>query len=213
MISGGVNFAVEEDRLVTAAVFEYVEFTNNEYTVQVKVTDENSETFTQTFTITVLETVPNNAPNGITLSSTVADAESPSDTVVGTFTVTDPDPDDTHICTLTAGTGDADNSYFKIVGADILKTAQAFDEMQSSCSILVLCEDGRGGDLEKNFTVTLVTNRPPTGITLFPTEADEGPSGITVGEFSAADPDSPGDTETFTLLSGTGVHLCRRQSR
>jgi len=205
VISGGGNFTADGNRLVTAAVFEYVEFTNNEYTVQVKVTDENSETFTQTFTVTVLETVPNSPPTSITLSSTEADADSRIGTEVGTFTVTDPDPDDGHVCTLTAGDGDEDNGYFSIARGDTLTVLKAFDETQESYSIRVLCEDGRGGSSEKNFTVTLVTNRPPTDISLSSSEADEGMPGIIVGILSASDPDNPGDTETFTLLSGTGV--------
>ncbi|MDD5723176.1 MAG: choice-of-anchor D domain-containing protein, partial [Syntrophales bacterium] len=64
------------------------------------------------------------APTDITLSNNTIPASSSIGTMVGYFTVTDPNPGDTHTITLVAGTGSTDNSKFTISNGDELHTAQ-----------------------------------------------------------------------------------------
>ncbi len=73
------------------------------------------------------------------------------------------------------------------------------------------CGDGAGDRVFADMTDTVgagcedvVQNDAPTDITLTPTQVDENePVNTTVGVLSATDPD-PGDSHTFTLVTGAG---------
>jgi hypothetical protein len=98
---------------------------------------------------------PNAAPTDIALSSsTVAENES-SGTAVGTLSTTDTDAGDSHTYALVAGTGDADNASFAIVG-DELRTAESFDfETKSSYLIRVRTSDSGSETYEETFAITI----------------------------------------------------------
>jgi hypothetical protein len=71
---------------------------------------------TVNYSYTILANIENDPPTDISLSnSTVAESQ-PVGTAVGTFSTADPNPGDTHTYSLVAGTGDADNGSFTIVG-------------------------------------------------------------------------------------------------
>jgi len=97
----------------------------------------------------------NSAPTDIALSnSTVAENE-PINTVVGTFSTTDPDAGDTFTYTLVSGTGDTDNGSFNILGSS-LRTSESFDyETKNSYSIRVRSTDNGGLWVEKQFIITI----------------------------------------------------------
>jgi hypothetical protein len=68
----------------------------------------------------------NNPPTVLALSvSSVAENQA-AGTVVGAFSTTDADTNDTHTYTLVSGSGDTDNSNFTITGSS-LETAASFD--------------------------------------------------------------------------------------
>jgi Ca2+-binding RTX toxin-like protein len=147
----------------------------------------------------------NRPPTNIGLSATEVGENLPVDTAVGTFSSTDPDPDNAFTYTLVSGAGDTDNALFTIAGGT-LKTAAVFDfETQSSYSIRVRTTDQGGLSYEKVFTISVTDqNDAPTDIGLSGTSvAENQPTGTAVGTFSSSDPDA-GNTFTYALVSGSG---------
>lgn len=148
---------------------------------------------------------PNGPPTAIGLSASSVAENRPAGTAVGTLSATDPNPADTLSFALVAGAGSTDNASFAIAGT-ALRTAVVLDaEAKPALSIRVRVSDGKGGTFERQLTIT-VTNagEPPTDIALSSSSVAENlPAATTVGLLSAADPD-PLDTQTFTLVTGTG---------
>ncbi|MBI5773448.1 MAG: cadherin domain-containing protein, partial [Verrucomicrobia bacterium] len=147
----------------------------------------------------------NLAPTDIVLSASSVAENSASGTVVGTFSLTDPDTGETATYSLVSGTGGTDNSSFTISG-NALKTAAVFDyDVKSSYSIRVRATDSGRLTFDKVFTITVGNvNFSPTDISLSAgSVVEHAASGTSVGVLSATDADA-GDTHTFTLVSGAG---------
>ncbi|MBC6427396.1 MAG: VCBS repeat-containing protein, partial [Ekhidna sp.] len=87
---------------------------NNIYEVEVTVSDGVNEGVSQTITVTVTDV--NEAPTEIELNNKSINENVTANTVVGTFTTTDPDTGDSFIYRLAAGPGDTDNGAFTIDG-------------------------------------------------------------------------------------------------
>ncbi|RLD88283.1 MAG: hypothetical protein DRJ29_17435, partial [Bacteroidetes bacterium] len=99
----------------------------------------------------------NDDPTALELSNPTVEERVALGTVVGQFTTTDIDVDDIHLYTfiLDGGVNDVDNDAF-IIDGDTLKTNVELDfEVQSSYSILVQSDDGAGGTISQNFTITV----------------------------------------------------------
>ncbi|MBC6480462.1 MAG: cadherin repeat domain-containing protein [Hormoscilla sp. GM7CHS1pb] len=80
----------------------------------------------------------NEGPTDINLSNNSIDENVAANTVVGTFSTTDPDTgDNTFTYQLIAGTGDTDNAAFTIVGDQLRINSSPDFETQSSYSIRV----------------------------------------------------------------------------
>ncbi len=73
-----------------------------------------------------LTVVPNQSPTGLNLSNTTMPENNLANAVVGSFTSSDPDPDQTFGYSLVTGAGDADNNAFSISGNQLMANA-AFD--------------------------------------------------------------------------------------
>ncbi len=195
------SFSISGSTLQTAATFDFV--TKSSYSIRVQTDDGNGGTYQEAFTITINDT--NDAPTDIGLSSADVDENQTVGTAVGTLSTTDSDSGDSHTYTLVAGTGDADNASFSILGTT-LQTGAFFNfESKSSYSIRVQTDDGNGGTFQEVFTITINdTNDAPTDIGLSSADVDENQSiGTAVGTLSTTDPDS-GASHTYTLVSGTG---------
>ena len=155
------------------------------------------------------EMLPNEAPTDITLSnSTIAENE-PIETVVGTFTTTDPDASDTHTYTLVSGTGDTDNGLLT-VDAGQLKTAASFDfETQSSHSIRVRTTDSGGLTFEKELAISVadVDEIPPTVLGTSPSFATTGAltAGTTTLDIQFSEPVVGGDVASNFELRSLGA--------
>ena len=123
--------------------------------ILLRATDRAGAFSTTNFNLTVNGTVSNQAPTNLSLSSTSIAENLPANSVVGTFTTTDPNPGDTFTYSLVAGIGSTHNAAFKIVG-NTLRTTQAFDfEAQSTYSVRVRTDDGKGGVLERVLAVNV----------------------------------------------------------
>lgn len=150
----------------------------------------------------------NEPPTDILMTSQDIDENLGADKVVGIFSTTDPEINDSHSYTLVSGTGDTDNASFSIVG-EKLRTINDLDfEIKNSYSIRVRTDDGDGGTYEEVFVITVNnTNDPPTNLTLDTIPVvDEN---LSVGALVVAiagtedqDISSAGDTHTYSLPAG-----------
>ncbi|MDQ3930672.1 MAG: cadherin repeat domain-containing protein, partial [Chloroflexota bacterium] len=195
------SFQISGSTLQTAAPLDHD--AKSSYSIRVQTNDGKGGIYEEQFTITV--TNVNEAPTDIALSNSSVAENQAAGTSVGSFSSTDPDAGDTHSYSLVAGTGDADNGSFQVVGG-ALQTAASFDyETKSSYSIRVRSTDAGGLSTEKQFTITVTNvNEAPTDISLSSQSVDEDqPAGTTVGTLSTDDPDA-GDTHTYALVAGAG---------
>jgi hypothetical protein len=171
------------------------------YSIRVQTTDNSKQSFEKVFTIQV----NNLAPTDIGLSKTNVDENVPANTVVGTFSTTDPTQGDTFTYSLVGtSTTNPDNSFFTIVNGNQLQiTAVPNFGTKPSYSIKVRTTDKSGSTFDKVLTIT-VNNLAPTDIGLSKTNVDENiPANTVVGTFSTVDL-TQGDTFKYALVSGTG---------
>ena len=194
------SFQISGDKLQTAGPLNFEDGATR--SVRVRTSDGHGSTFEEQFTITINDL--NDAPTNLALSNNAVDENQPSGTTVGSFSADEEDGDALGFAFAT-GSGDADNGSFTITGGT-LKTNSQFDfEAKDSYTIRVKADDGQGGTVEKQFTITVTNaNDNPTDIALSNNTVDENqPSGTAVGTLSTTDQDS-GDTHTYTLVSGAG---------
>ncbi|WP_238707315.1 Calx-beta domain-containing protein [Microcystis aeruginosa] len=177
--------------------------TKNSYSIRVKTTDQGGLEFEKTLTIVVNNV--NETPADLVLSATTVNENVPVNTVIGTFSSTDPDTGNSFTYSLVAGTGDTDNSAFSIVGNQLQINNSPDFETKNSYSIRVKTTDQGGLEFEKVLTITVNNvNETPTDLLLSATTVDENVSANTViGTFSSTDPNA-GDTFTYSLIAGTG---------
>ncbi|TRT61621.1 MAG: DUF4114 domain-containing protein [Microcystis aeruginosa Ma_QC_C_20070703_M131] len=156
------------------------------------------------------ETPSNQAPTNLALSATTVNENVPVNTVIGTFSSTDPDTGNTFTYSLIAGTGDTDNTAFSIVGNQLQINNSPDFETKNSYSIRVKTTDQGGLSFEKTLTITVNDvnetpgNQAPTNLALSASTVDENvPVNTVIGTFSSTDPDS-GNTFTYSLIAGTG---------
>ena len=149
--------------------------------------------------------IVNTAPTDVALSATAVAENAPSGTAVGTFATTDQDDGDSFTYALVAGSGDADNASFGIVGTSLV-TAAVFDhETAAARSIRVRATDSGGLSTEKTFTIAVSDrNDAPTDVALSAAiVVENAAAGTVVGLFSTADTDA-GDTFVYSLVTGSG---------
>ncbi|WP_353737138.1 S8 family serine peptidase, partial [Microcystis sp. M43BS1] len=139
----------------------------------------------------------NVGPTDLALSATTVNENVPVNTVIGTFSTTDPDTGNTFTYSLIAGTGDTDNSAFSIVGNQLQINNSPDFETKNSYSIRVKTTDQGGLSFEKTLTITVndvnetPTNQAPTNLALSATTVNEnGPVNTVIGTFSSTDPDT-----------------------
>ncbi|MBH8565202.1 DUF11 domain-containing protein, partial [Nostoc sp. CENA67] len=107
----------------------------------------------------------NDAPTELALNATSVNENVPANTVVGTFTTTDPDTGNTFTYSLVAGTGDTDNAAFAIADDSLQIKASPDFETKSSYSIRVRSTDNGGLFVEKVLTIQISDrNEAPTAV-------------------------------------------------
>jgi Leucine-rich repeat (LRR) protein len=176
-----------------------------EYAIQVKNTEYTDLIlYSDTLTLEI-----NNAPSSIAISTNSIDENSAIASIIGQFSTTDADAEDSFTYSFVAGDGtnDADNSSFSIED-DSLKTAAELNyESQSEYYIYVQTEDADGLTYEKAFVITITDiNEIPSNIELTTNSIDENSAiGSTIGQLSTTDVDD-GDSFTYTLVAGDGTN-------
>ena len=180
------------------------------YSIRVRSTDSGGLYYEEQFTLNVVNL--NESPTDISISSSSFNENISANTIVATFSTTDPDVGNTHTYTLVSGTGSTDNSSFTIVSNQLKINNSPDYETKSSYSIRVRSTDSGSGSLffEKQFTLNVidvdesVPNSAPTDIVISTNSFNENISAnTTVATFSTTDSDA-GDTHTYGLVSGTG---------
>ena len=190
------SFTVNGSQLQTNAVFNYN--TQNSYSIRVRVTDENGQTFDQVFTITV-----QHSPTAVALSGTTVAEFHPIGTVVGTLSTTETGSGHTYTYALVAGTGSTDNGSFSVNGSQLQTNAVFNYNTQNSYSVRVRVTDENGQTFDQVFTITV--QHSPTAITLSANTVHEYRAvGTQVGTLTTTESGS-GHTYTYTLVSGVGA--------
>ncbi|MFN7734230.1 MAG: cadherin domain-containing protein [Pirellula sp.] len=195
------QFVLAGDQIQTSSVFDFE--TKSSYSIRIRVTDQFGQSFEKPLTISVSNV--NESPTDLRLSPNSVFEAQPVGTVVGALLPTDVDANDTFTYSLIAGSGDANNGLFEIVGGRI-RTKQVFDfDLGSSYSVRVKVTDAGGLSFEKPLTVSIVNiNDPPTAVALSNSTLNENASnGFAVGLLSTTDADDT-DTFTYALVPGLG---------
>jgi parallel beta-helix repeat protein/VCBS repeat-containing protein len=159
-------------------------------------------------TVTITVSAVNHNPTDIQLSNSSVAENLASGTLVGALTSTDPDSGDTTFTyALVDNAGYPDNTSFSIDGSNLLTAAVFNYETKASYSIRIRTTDAGSPNLsyEEVFTISVTdVNEPPTDITLAPaTIAENLAINTVVGALTTTDPD-PGNTFTYSLVTGTG---------
>jgi subtilisin family serine protease len=108
----------------------------------------------------------NQSPTDIALSATSVAENALVGTTVGTLSTTDADAGDTFTYSLVAGTGDADNASFTVVGNQLTTAASFNYNTKSSYSIRARSADAGGLATEKQFTIGVVDTTLPSAPTI-----------------------------------------------
>jgi len=141
--------------------------TQSSYSILVQSTDPGGLSYSENLTININDV--NDRPTDINLNNNSIDENVAPNTVVGTFSTTDPDTGDSFTYQLVAGTGDTDNAAFTIVGNQLRINSSPDFETQSSYSIRVQTTDIGGNRYSENLTINI--NDIDAGlIELFPVE-------------------------------------------
>jgi len=161
--------------------------------VTITARDQRGLELVKSFTLTV--TNVNEAPTGISLAAGLV-PENAAGAVIGTITVADADPGDSHSLTLSLG-----DDRFEIVGSQLrLKAGGSLDfEAESRVVVRVTARDAGGLELAKllEFFVQNV-NEAPTSISVTASSVAENELGAIVGLATVADPDA-GDLHSLVV--------------
>ncbi|WP_269617420.1 DUF4214 domain-containing protein [Prochlorococcus marinus] len=198
-------FTISGNSLKIAASPDYE--TKTSYNIRLQ-TSDSTETFAKEFTLYVNDRIDTYAATDISLSATSFNENIAAGTAVATLSSTDIDPGESHTYTLLSGSGDTDNSAFTIDGTSLKIVASPDYETKTSYNIRVQTVDNNGFAFAKALTINVNdlvdTTVAATNISLSATSFNENiAAGTAVATLSSTDID-PGETHTYTLLSGSG---------
>ena len=175
------------------------------YSVTVRVTDSNLNTYDEAITVNVTDV--NESPTGILPTSvTLANLTDTSGGLsISTLMASDPDASDTFTYSILPG-GDALRFTIGGAGGDqlILDDGILDQTVKNTYTVTVRVTDSGFNVFDETITVTVNSNQPPTAVTpnsLAIDEHTDTTGGINLGTLTAADPDS-GDAHTYTILPG-----------
>ncbi|MFM7426568.1 MAG: cadherin domain-containing protein [Elainella sp.] len=186
--------------LVPSADFE----AKSSYRVRMRTTDPGGLPFVKEFEIRINNV--NERPTDLALSPSIIDENRPADSLVGSFTTTDPDTNDSFTYTLVEGEGSTDNSAFRIQNNQLRLVGVADFELKPSYTLRVRATDAGGLFVEKTLTVTVRDiGERPSDLTLSATSIDENqPANTVVGRLGTVDGD-PNERFTYELVGGDGA--------
>ncbi len=186
-------------QIIPSANFE----TQRSYALRIRATDQGGLFVEKSVTIDVTD-VPE-APTDITLSPDSVTENNPANGLIGTLTAADDDVGNTFTFALAAGTGSTDNASVTIVGNVLRIIPRTNFEIKNSYAIRVRVTDQSGLAFEKPLTINVTdVNEAPTNIALSTASIVENnaPNAV-VGTLTPTDPDA-NNTFLYSLVVGTG---------
>jgi PKD repeat protein len=196
-------FSIDGNKLVSKVVFDYE--LKNELHTRIEVEDKGGLKYSQHFVIQVID--QNDNPTAITLSNHQIFENQPIGSLIGQFTTTDQDADESFTYTFTSGENDIDNGSF-IISGDSLLTGEMFDfEKKNTYFIRIKVTDNMGGSFSRSFTIVILdideTPVPITDIRLTNHSVDENNEIlIFVGKLSTVG--GIGPTFKYSFVTGDG---------
>lgn len=191
-------FSLDGSNLITASAFNHE--VQSSFSVQILVTDADSNTYQETIVITVANA--NDTPTDIGLDNQTVFENLPFGTVIGNLSATDEDVNDVQSYSLISGIGDADNSLVLISGNQLLLNNTLDFESKSTLSVRLEVKDAHAATYDKVFSIEVLdTNDSPTELKLSNTALVENESiGFVVGAFSVIDADPT--TTSYSFIEG-----------
>ncbi|VDH93394.1 protocadherin Fat 4 [Mytilus galloprovincialis] len=173
-VEGSTPFKIEgENTIVTSGQLDFEE--TSEYTITIKVTDEEGLFSTKEFVFKVKD--ENEAPTGIKLDNNQVEENIEGGTVIGTFSTEDPDRGQTFTYTLLPGDSDG---YFAISGNKLVAGQSTLDyETNNEYKMLVESKDN--GILSKSVQEEII---------IFVRDLNDPPESIIFGNVSPLDEDT-----------------------
>ena len=185
----GGNFEIRGDKLFASKSANLDYESSTRYQIMVKSTDNgNPPQSVQKSLVIDLQDV-NEKPTRITLSNRSVQENKPTGTVIGQLTVSDPDRQQSHVCSLT----DSANGKTALSSNQLtVGSAGVNFEDASSFSVKVLCRDPGGLTVENTFVILVQdVNEAPTSIALSNDKIQENQkSGTVVAQITVTDPDN-----------------------
>lgn len=198
-------FSIENDSLILVKPLKYdsIPFLN----LLVQVTDKNGVSFQEAMVINV--TNKNDPPSAVNLSNTFISESAERFTIVAVIKAEDLDLSDSHVFSLIEGNGvnDSENSFFKIVGDNLILTQPLNFEDKQKLNVLIRGTDREGAFIEQSLVLQVTdANDPPTAIKLSNTLVSEStdPNSI-VAVIDVEDLDLS-DTHQLDLIEGNGIN-------
>ncbi len=198
------SFNIQGTSLRSLATFNYE--VKSSYSIRVRVTDGANNTFERAITVLVRDM--NDAPTNVMLNGNAAGVSfaenKPLGSLVATISTTDEDASNTFIYSFVNIAGN-NNSDFIIVGNQ-LRTNNLFDyETRQNYAIFVQTNDGNGGLLTKQFSLTVSdSNDAPTAIALTNGDIAENLAIRNfIGKLSTTDADAVNNF-AYSLVTGGG---------
>jgi ELWxxDGT repeat protein len=147
----GGRFILEDNVVKTASSTAFDFEGVNSYTITVRATDQGGKSVEKQLVIAVADV--NEAPTNIALSKSNIAEHAGSGTTVGILTAADFDLTDTHTFTLMTNAG----GRFELHDDKLVVANGALldYEQKASHTVTVRANDGRGGFIEKTFTISL----------------------------------------------------------
>ncbi len=195
-------FTIEGNSLLTNSSLDFE--TKSSYSIRVQTTDSAGASYSEALAIGINNVAE--PPTDINLSSSSIDENSTLGSVVGTFSITDDDNEDTFTYQLVTGDSGDDNDAFTITGNSLLTNSSLDFETKSSYSIRVQTTDSAGASYSEALTINVnnIIDESPTDLVLSNRNIDENSaSGSVVGTFSTTDLDVS-DSFTYQLVTGPG---------
>ena len=204
----GENFEIKGDKLFTSksAKLDYESSTSHQITV--KSTDDGNPPLSVQVSLVINLQDVNEKPTKVTLSNISVQENIPSGTLIGKLTVSDPDRQQSHVCSLT----DSANGKIALSKNQLTVGSAGINyEDANSLSVKVLCRDPGGLAVEDTFVILVRdVNEAPASISLSNDKVQENHKGGTVvAQIIVTDPDNERNrVQSFTLsISSSGPNL------
>lgn len=195
----GGNFEIRGDKLFASKNSQLDFESSPSFQITVKSTDNGNPPMSVQISLVINLQDVNEKPTNITLSNHTVQENKPSGTVIGQLAVSDPDRQQSHVCSLTdSANGKAGLSKNQLT----VGSAGVNYEEASSFSVKVLCRDPGGLTVEQSFVILVQdVNEAPTSIALSSDKIQENQkSGTVVAQFNVTDPDNvKSQVQTFSF--------------